>query len=328
MGVARVLNDQPGSPRAAIRPLPFEDRPQIISDDRRSWTYLAASARTINCATATRTDLSSNKPRLVVLLEGVGGRMVVNIDGVTDSVDAEHRTRHMSVIPAGGSAWRDLKDVILIRDLTLDFEPEKVAEAFGRATDAEAVFAPRTVFFNERLFDICRLLAAECQSPHEAGALYADSLSLALLVGLGRLGQSQTQTTRRGGLAHWKRQRATDYIEANLTAGVDLAALASLTRLSASHFVRAFKESLGVTPHQWLRNARIERAKQLIATMRTPLAQVALQTGFSDQAHLTRIFRQVTGECPGAWRRGRIQRDPAGRALHQEAPAAAAALAR
>jgi AraC family transcriptional regulator len=110
-----------------------------------------------------------------------------------------------------------------------------------------------------------------------------------------------------GGLAAWQRRRATELLRAKLDASVRLADLARACDLSVSHFSRAFKVSFGVTCHRWLTERRIERAKQLLALPNRPLADVASQCGFGDQASFTRTFHRVVGMTPGRWRRERAR---------------------
>jgi len=95
----------------------------------------------------------------------------------------------------------------------------------------------------------------------------------------------------------------TDFIRDNLARPIRLSELASLADLSPSQFGRAFKTSTGTTPHLWHLDARIEAAKRLLTDPHNRLAEVALDTGFSEQSHFTRAFRAATGVSPGAWRR-------------------------
>jgi AraC family transcriptional regulator len=106
-----------------------------------------------------------------------------------------------------------------------------------------------------------------------------------------------------GGLASWQRRRATELLRANLDGQLRLADLASACGLSVSHFARAFKASFGVPCHRWLTEHRIHRAQELLATKDTPLAEVADQCGFGDQAAFTRTFHRLVGLSPGRWRR-------------------------
>ena len=106
-----------------------------------------------------------------------------------------------------------------------------------------------------------------------------------------------------GGLAPWQERRVKELLLANLAGGISLSELAAICRLSTSHFIKAFGKTVGCPPHQWLLTQRIERAKQLILNSKESLSQIALATGFADQSHLTRVFRQRISASPAAWRR-------------------------
>ncbi len=139
----------------------------------------------------------------------------------------------------------------------------------------------------------------------EADALALDRLELILGAHLvQRYGATkQRRTASSGGLANWQRQRATELLRANLDGQLRLADLARACGLSVSHFARAFKASFGVPCHRWLTEHRIQRAQEILAVKDTPLADVADQCGFSDQAAFTRTFHRVVGLTPGRWRR-------------------------
>jgi AraC family transcriptional regulator len=106
------------------------------------------------------------------------------------------------------------------------------------------------------------------------------------------------------GLMPWQAERVLAYIEARLETPLRAVELGAVARLSTSHFSRAFKVSTGRTPHAYVLARRVERAKRLmLADDPVPLAEIALRCGLSDQAHLSRVFRKIVAESPGAWRR-------------------------
>jgi AraC family transcriptional regulator len=107
----------------------------------------------------------------------------------------------------------------------------------------------------------------------------------------------------KGGLAPWQMRRASELLHENIHGGIRLLELARECGLSVSHFARSFKISFGMSPHQWLIQHRIERAQQLMSGTKSSLMEIAIQSGFGDQAALTRTFRHVVGVAPGSWRR-------------------------
>lgn len=120
-------------------------------------------------------------------------------------------------------------------------------------------------------------------------------------------GASRTPATdlARGGLAPWQVRTLNAHIDANLEGEIRVEDLAGLVRLSVSHFGRAFKQSFGRSPHAHVIAERIARAQALMLETAEPLAQIAFAVGLADQSHLSRLFRQVTGDSPLAWRRAR-----------------------
>ena len=107
----------------------------------------------------------------------------------------------------------------------------------------------------------------------------------------------------RGGLAPWQIKRAEEKLAANLEGNVSLADLAAHCGVSVGHFARAFRRSIGLSPHQWLLRRRIDEAKRLMRNRTLSLSEVALACGFVDQSHFTRVFTRIIGDSPGTWRR-------------------------
>jgi len=98
-------------------------------------------------------------------------------------------------------------------------------------------------------------------------------------------------------------KRVEEFIESSLDLTIDLQSLSATCGLSVSHFVRQFKLTAGVSPHQFVLRRRVERAKRLLKDTNEPVAQVAITCGFSHQEHLTHTFRRYTGDTPASFRR-------------------------
>lgn len=107
----------------------------------------------------------------------------------------------------------------------------------------------------------------------------------------------------KGGLALRALRQVCEYVEGRLADRITDRELATVAGLSDSHFSRAFKESVGMAPHRYVSWRRIEVAARMIADTQRPLSEISLAVGFSDQSHFTRMFRRLTGETPGAFRR-------------------------
>jgi AraC-like DNA-binding protein len=106
-----------------------------------------------------------------------------------------------------------------------------------------------------------------------------------------------------GKLIAWQVRRIARFIEEHLNEPIRLDALGKVVGLSRSHFARRFKLSFGEPPHAYLIRRRVEHACHLLLVSDLALAEIARASGFADQAHFTRSFRQRTGRSPGLWRR-------------------------
>ncbi len=109
----------------------------------------------------------------------------------------------------------------------------------------------------------------------------------------------------RGGLAAWQIARVRAYIDSNLHRTIHIRDLSAIARRSKAHFSRKFKLAVGDSPHAYVVKRRLERAGHLMMTSAASLSEIALSVGFSDQAHLCRLFRQAFGQSPASWRRER-----------------------
>jgi AraC-like DNA-binding protein len=111
--------------------------------------------------------------------------------------------------------------------------------------------------------------------------------------------------SRTGGLAGWQMVRVRSFIDRNLHRTIHAGDLGAVARLSTAHFSRSFKQAFGEPPHAYVVRRRLEEACHLMLTSSASLAEIALSVGFSDQAHLCKLFRQAFGQSPANWRRER-----------------------
>lgn len=126
--------------------------------------------------------------------------------------------------------------------------------------------------------------------------------SLPRISRLGNLPVLEPSVPREGGLPPAMAHRIREYIDSRLAEKVNLEELAGIAGLSVHHFARAFRQSMGIPPHHYILQRRLEQAERLLRDTELPLSEIALQVGFSDQSHLARHFRRVTGISPGAAR--------------------------
>ena len=135
-----------------------------------------------------------------------------------------------------------------------------------------------------------------------SGLLLDGLLSCACAHVIGRYSERTVQTsaspTR---LAPWQERRAKEMMNANLD--VSLAELARECRISSAHFGRAFRNTTGVSPHQWLISCRIDKAERLLLDPDIPLVDIALACSFGNQSHFSIAFKTRNGISPGRWRR-------------------------
>ncbi|KJH71737.1 AraC family transcriptional regulator [Aliterella atlantica] len=152
---------------------------------------------------------------------------------------------------------------------------------------------------------IGRALTAELASNQFGSRLFADSLAIALSIHLLRNYSNLLQPLREysGGLPQRKLQQAIAYINDRLTEDLSIVAIADELEMSQYHFSRLFKQSLDISPYQYVIRQRIEQAKYLLRTTALAVAAIATQVGFANQNQLTIQFRKFAGTTPSNYRK-------------------------
>jgi AraC family transcriptional regulator len=165
-------------------------------------------------------------------------------------------------------------------------------------------FRPNVGVNDVTISSLGSLVLPALSHPDQANRLFVDHVLWAVGVHVAETYGDMRPLSRpvRGGLAPWQERRAKEMIAANL-GGVPVKELARECGLSRFHFSRAFRRSVGVAPHRWLMERRMEVAKEMLRDGRLSISDVVAACGFSDQSHLTRVFTRMVGVSPRAWRR-------------------------
>lgn len=184
--------------------------------------------------------------------------------------------------------------------------PSQTAVLARHAQAAPAVIAAgeTNMAISADVVDLLMRTARRAAKPEVEEQVAAESVPLASAQSAGPVAGQPIA----GGLAPWQIKRLKSHIDARITERLCLDDLSALVRLSTSYFSAAFKRSFGVPPHNYIVARRVEFAKRQILSGDAPLCRVALDCGLADQAHLTRVFRRVTGTTPSAWRRENLGR--------------------
>jgi AraC family transcriptional regulator len=149
------------------------------------------------------------------------------------------------------------------------------------------------------LHHIAMALRAGVQTGAALDRMYGEGLSTALAVHLLReYGAAVLVPKRYGRLPRAKLARAVEYIQDQLDADLTVSGIAQAVGVSRYHFTRLFKESTGQSPYQYVVEARVRKAKQLLTTGRFTISEAAYHVGFVDQSHLTRHFKRIFGLPP------------------------------
>ena len=182
---------------------------------------------------------------------------------------------------------------------------KNVASQTGEKDSDRLELIPTFQFRDPQLEGIAKMIFTEFQHNLAGNRLYVDSLANILAVNLLR----QYATTKpklpiyEGGLPQRQLVQVLDYIDAHLAQNLKLENLAQLLDMSQFHFSRLFKQSLGISPYQYLIQQRVERAKQLLKQTDKSIVEIAFDCGFSSHSHLSKQFRQFTGITPKAYRK-------------------------
>jgi AraC family transcriptional regulator len=224
------------------------------------------------------------------------------------------RLTPVSDLRAGESSLHDLKrnpTVLLDKPyhFLVFYLPRAALDAIADEANAPRIhdlsYEPGAGVNDLTISGLGSLVLPALRHPDPANPLFVDHVLLAVGVHVAQAygGMWPMSRPARGGLAPWQERRAREFLLANIKSGVGLREVARECGVSVGHFSHAFRRTLGVAPHKWLIEQRVMLSKEKLRDDGLSLSDVAMECGFSDQSHLTRVFRQAVGVSPGAWRR-------------------------
>lgn len=218
----------------------------------------------------------------------------------------KNRPRYALVLPPETGVEFRIREKSNYRFLAIEFEPEYLLRTVEIQHRHDVEFVEAWDYDHPLTWELAQIISEECESEARQGLFYAETAVTLLALHVFRSFSNHPDAVafaRRGGLAPNTLRRACEYMVSRLADNLSLSEVASTCNLSTSHFSIAFKQSMGVAPHTWLRRQRIDKAKVLLRHREMSLASIAPLVGFANQSAFGVAFKKETGLSPVAWRR-------------------------
>ena len=217
------------------------------------------------------------------------------VSGICGGLRFRYERGHVDLLPAGSaSAWHEDG---ASTSIVLRFAPAFLrAAADDLGLDGARVdLAARHQLRDPQIEHIAWALDADRAAGHPSGALYPDSLAVALAAHL--LNGHRAPHTSVRGLTRTQLRRVTEHIDAHLDQDLSLLRLADVAGISASSLKTLFKRSTGLPVHAYVVRRRVDRARSLLLQRNLPASRIALDAGFAHQSHMVRCLRRVLGDA-------------------------------
>ena len=221
-----------------------------------------------------------------------------------DVVEVENaKVGDIAIIPATVNHWQRIETEVT-EAVLLTIEPQIVANLARETVDPDRVELLPTFAKPDLLIQSIALNLKANLDSHSYDRLYAESLFNTLSLHLLRNYSTRSLDLKEysQGIAPFKLKQVLDLIGDRLSEEISIEQMADYLDLSPFHFCRQFKKSVGITPHQYVMQQRVEMAKTMLKRQTIPLSDVAFDCGFSNQSHLGRVFKRYTGTTPKRYR--------------------------
>jgi AraC-like DNA-binding protein len=220
------------------------------------------------------------------------------------------RQRHD--IPFHGATLFDLSDLPMVEvegryDMLRVYLPRQrmisVAESMARRSDVR-LRLPKPGFDDHVITNLLNIINFAFDNPEQTSQLFVDEVSILLMSHLIHNYSDVSPIERsRGGLASWQERIAKEILFARICNSPTADELGQACGVSARHFIRAFRQSTGRTPHQWLMQERALKAKNLVEHSDRTLAEISAMCGYANLSHFCRAFLRYFGQSPSTARR-------------------------
>lgn len=250
-------------------------------------------------------------PRIMIFFNDVSSRVRISNEDGRFSRNFRPMARAIYV-PAGVPMWTNSRSSHRFSHLNLHVHKHRMmrylAPSIGSSEAVAALRRPVEVQDIGAIETLAGLLVNEISNPSRH-AVYAENLVGSIVSGLLDIPQDYDRSAARK-LTEAQMGQLLAHIDAQHGHRLTIAEMADGLGLPHSWFASAFKQTTGKTPLQWQIARRIELAQKMLLESDMTVAEIAAQLGFTDQAHLTKVFRQAAGDTPAAWRRHLSLGDP------------------
>ena len=269
----------------------------VLSSVRTSWSGFMMEGHQIPDSG----QLNGFRPEHHLVTLCINGHGTTRIRDGAKNVAVDHEPGTISILAKdcelGSVSWSGAREVLYIEISPPPLGPDSTY------TDGDfEVQLPQRLGIKDRQIEaLLRSMRSEIELGCPSGKLYGESLSMALAAYLFSRYCVDAQAdadVRKPQLNAASLRRVKDYIDSHLASDVSVMDLARIAELSPHYFSDLFKNTVGVTPHRYLLEERIEKAKKLLIRRKLSIVEIALALGFASQSHFTDVFRKITGTTP------------------------------